>query len=279
MTIASACNRDLRTNRMEANTTAPACTEQRRVPHPGHLLHRRRLRCHHAHRLRVSWVLLARLSPLSSASPGNPRQVIGPEHGGCLSHLPGQSPVSERPRVHGGAIASHRRPRGRDPLLRLHQSLPLGGQECLLPRGAPGVHLRPRHRGPPSVLWFGQMYRAASPRPVPSCPALSHRGQTDLPTVSDLRGKPDPQRALTGTWCTPELHKAVEQGYVVLKILEVWHSPQSRQGLFAEYVNTWLKIKEETSGWPASCRTQESRAQHLHDYARREGIHLDYDQV
>ena len=175
---------------------APACTEQGRVLHPGHPLHRRRLRCHHAHRLRVSRVLLARLSPLSSPTPGNPRQVIGPDHGGCLSHHPGQSPVSERPRVHGGgdvgmrvtpatpgpapggrlrgvpatptpsaasrgvlwrthqrgAIASHRRPRGRDPLLRLHKSLLLGEQERPLPRGAPGVHLRPRHRGPPSVL-------------------------------------------------------------------------------------------------------------------------------
>ena len=89
----------------------------------------------------------------------------------------------------------------------------------------------------------------------------------------------DQQRALTGTWCTPELDKAVEQGYVVLKIHEVWHFPQSRQGLFAEHVDTWLKIKEEASGWPAGCTTQESQAQHLHNYARREGIHLDYDQV
>ena len=77
------------------------------------------------------------------------------------------------------------------------------------------------------------------------------------------------QRALTGTWCTPELEKAVEQGYVVVKIHEVWHFPQSRQGLFAEYVNTWLKIKEEASGWPAGCTTQGSQAQHIHNYARR----------
>ena len=51
------------------------------------------------------------------------------------------------------------------------------------------------------------------------------------------------------------------------------------QGLFAEYVNTWLKIKEEASGWPAGCKTQESQAQHLHDYAQREGIRLDYDHI
>ena len=88
----------------------------------------------------------------------------------------------------------------------------------------------------------------------------------------------DEQRALKGTWCTPELEKAVEEGYVVLKINEVWHFPQSQQGLFAKYVNTWLKI-EEASGWPAGCTTQESQAQHLHVYAQWEGIRLDYNQV
>ena len=66
---------------------------------------------------------------------------------------------------------------------------------------------------------------------------------------------------------------------MLLTIHEVWHFPQSQQGLFAEYVNTWLKIKEEASGWPAGCTTLEQQAQHLHDYERREGIRLDYDQV
>ena len=34
----------------------------------------------------------------------------------------------------------------------------------------------PWHSWPPSVLWFGQVYCAASPRLVPSHPALSHEG-------------------------------------------------------------------------------------------------------
>ena len=60
------------------------------------------------------------------------------------------------------------------------------------------------------------------------------------------------QRQITGTWCTPELEKAVEKGYQILHIHEVWHFPEEQQrvGLFQEYVNTWLKIKEEASGWP-----------------------------
>jgi len=59
------------------------------------------------------------------------------------------------------------------------------------------------------------------------------------------------QRQIIGTWCTPELQEAVRQGYEILHILEVLHFPESRQkkGLFANYVNTWLKIKE-ASGWP-----------------------------
>ena len=40
---------------------------------------------------------------------------------------------------------------------------------------------------------------------------------------------------LTGTWCTPELVKAVEQGYEIKRIHEVWNFPpeQRRTGLFA----------------------------------------------
>ena len=51
------------------------------------------------------------------------------------------------------------------------------------------------------------------------------------------------ERLLRGTWCTPELVKAVEVGYCIVHIHEVWHFPeeQRQEGLFADYVNTWLK--------------------------------------
>ena len=49
----------------------------------------------------------------------------------------------------------------------------------------------------------------------------------------------------TRTWCTPELVKVVEKGHTLVKIHEVCHFPpeQRRTGLFADYVNTWLKLK------------------------------------
>ena len=37
------------------------------------------------------------------------------------------------------------------------------------------------------------------------------------------------QRTMTGTWWTPELQKAVEKGYRILKIHEVWHFPEDQQ--------------------------------------------------
>ena len=45
----------------------------------------------------------------------------------------------------------------------------------------------------------------------------------------------DADRTLRGTWCTPELVKAVEKGYTLIKIHDVWHFPpwQRQTGLFA----------------------------------------------
>ena len=56
------------------------------------------------------------------------------------------------------------------------------------------------------------------------------------------------ERALTGTWCTPELQAAVVKGYMIVKVHEVWHFPEQRRDLFMNYINTFLKIKQEASG-------------------------------
>ena len=88
------------------------------------------------------------------------------------------------------------------------------------------------------------------------------------------------QRILTGTWCTPELKKAVELGYEIQYIYEVWHFPQVQEGLFRDYVNTWLKIKQEASGWPDWVGNDETkRQQYIQDYYQNEGIQLDYDKI
>ena len=87
----------------------------------------------------------------------------------------------------------------------------------------------------------------------------------------------DADRTLRGTWCTPELVKAVEKGYTLVKIHEVWHFPpeQRRTGLFADYVNTWLRLKQESAGWPCWCQTVELKREYILRYQERECIRLD----
>ena len=89
----------------------------------------------------------------------------------------------------------------------------------------------------------------------------------------------DDQRALTGTWYTSELDKAVEQGYTVLAIHEVWHFAEQQVGLFKDYVNTWLKIKTKASGWAMGCDTEEQRQAYIDNFRTREGIDLEYHKI
>ena len=96
---------------------------------------------------------------------------------------------------------------------------------------------------------------------------------------SDVCDHTPKERMLRGTWCTPEIEKAVEKGYRVVRIHEVWHFPQQQQGLFEKYVNTWLKQKQEAAGWPQWCNTEAKKQQYLSQYREREGIDLDYDSI
>ena len=95
------------------------------------------------------------------------------------------------------------------------------------------------------------------------------------------------ERAFKGTWVTDELKKAVELGYCILDMYEVWHfeaveqyDPESKTGgLFTEYINTFLKLKQEASGWPAWCDTEDKKHQYINKYYDKEGVILDYDQI
>ena len=76
------------------------------------------------------------------------------------------------------------------------------------------------------------------------------------------------------------MQKAVELGYEIQYIYEVWHFPETCQGLFQDYVNTWLKIKQEASGWPKWVGDDETkRQQYIREYHEHEGIQLEYDKI
>ncbi|KAL3084051.1 hypothetical protein niasHT_033771 [Heterodera trifolii] len=73
------------------------------------------------------------------------------------------------------------------------------------------------------------------------------------------------QRAWTHAYTDVELNAALQLGYRVLALYEVWHydrwaSKEAGNSLFAGYVDTMLRLKVEASGWPADCQTVEQRA-------------------
>ena len=70
---------------------------------------------------------------------------------------------------------------------------------------------------------------------------------------------------------------AVKKGYKVIHIHEVWNIPEEQQkkGLFADYVNTWLKIKE-ASGWPENVGNDPVKQQeHVANNYVKENIQLE----
>ena len=60
---------------------------------------------------------------------------------------------------------------------------------------------------------------------------------------------------------------------------EVWHFPETSDALFKDYVDTFLKIKQESSGYPKNCTTKEQKQQYVDEYLEVEGIQLDPDKI
>ena len=88
----------------------------------------------------------------------------------------------------------------------------------------------------------------------------------------------DKERALTGTWCTPELVKASDKGYTLISVDQVYHF-RERKKLFGKYIDTWLKKKEEVSGFPKGCDTMGQKCRHTQRWYHREQIHLDVHKI
>ncbi|XP_055353302.1 uncharacterized protein LOC129599174 [Paramacrobiotus metropolitanus] len=84
----------------------------------------------------------------------------------------------------------------------------------------------------------------------------------------------DADRCLEGVWTTPE-HHAIDRGYIVQEVHEVWHWDILEAGVYAAYINKFLKIKMEASGWPSWCKTQQQKDDFICLVKEREGIDFD----
>ena len=95
----------------------------------------------------------------------------------------------------------------------------------------------------------------------------------------------DYERSITGTWCTPELKFAINKGYTILKIHEVWNFEKfsemidGQNDLFSDFMNKCIKMKIEASGWPEDVRTVEDQIEYITSYKRNDKIDLDKNKI
>ena len=71
------------------------------------------------------------------------------------------------------------------------------------------------------------------------------------------------QREITGFWTTAEVNKAVEKGYQIIDIYEVWHFRESSTELWKGYIRKFLKIKLEASEFECSEQDYRNKARTL----------------
>ena len=97
----------------------------------------------------------------------------------------------------------------------------------------------------------------------------------------------DAERSFIGTYCTPEIEVAMNMGYEINQVFEVLHWPESEMydtqtksgGLFTEYINTFLKIKQQASGYPDHIKTEEDKDRYIAEYLAHEGIELEKAEI
>ena len=68
----------------------------------------------------------------------------------------------------------------------------------------------------------------------------------------------DNKRSFIGTWTTDEVSKALEKGYEISRIYEVWHFAKTSDDLFKGYIRRFMKIKLESSKYDFKTHEEES---------------------
>ena len=57
-------------------------------------------------------------------------------------------------------------------------------------------------------------------------------------------------------------------------------SPRTSTSLFVQYINTFLKLKQEADGWPTLVGTDEAKRQeYIAQYLEHEGVQLQYHAI
>ena len=120
---------------------------------------------------------------------------------------------------------------------------------------------------PPRNLFMPVLpYRHNGKLYFPLCRTCTEGRSTNTCTHSEE------DRSLEGAWVSTELQEAVDQGYKVIQVCEVWHWEERSDQLFREYVDTFLRTKMEASEWPSNADTDESKAAYIQRIKETEGV-------
>ncbi|CAF0964145.1 unnamed protein product [Brachionus calyciflorus] len=95
------------------------------------------------------------------------------------------------------------------------------------------------------------------------------------------------KRSFESTWITLEIEEALNQRYEIVEIYEVWHWEKTALynketksgGLISDYVDMFLKGKQEADGFLDSAKTREEKELYIKNYFEREGILLDNHKI
>ena len=76
------------------------------------------------------------------------------------------------------------------------------------------------------------------------------------------------------------MRQAIQLNQITIKkVHEIWNWKEKTNELFKDYIDLWLKIKVECSGYPSSCDTDEKKNKFVDDYFINTGIQLDKEKL
>lgn len=85
----------------------------------------------------------------------------------------------------------------------------------------------------------------------------------------------DEKRDWIGTFTSIELEVALDMGYEIKEMIEILHWTKTSKNIFVDYVNTFLRIKQEASGLPEHVQSHQEIEQYIELYERHENIKLN----
>ncbi|KAK3926031.1 hypothetical protein KUF71_014280, partial [Frankliniella fusca] len=132
---------------------------------------------------------------------------------------------------------------------------------------------------PPRDLYLPVLpYKANGRLMFPLCRTCVEMQNQEICTHADPK-----QRQLCSVWCAPEIHLAMEKGYKIETVHEVyqyprtmkWNGENGREGLLSAYVRCFMALKAQASGWPADCTSDEAKQKYMDDVKKYDGITID----